>query len=55
MAKQQTFGDKVGKAKKSDIMVVKVIKTTKKDNGATSFDEKFLKVEVNANMEKVDI
>lgn len=55
MAKTQTFGDKVNKKKGDDKQVVKVLKAFKGNDGAFRFDEKFVKVEPNSNLEKLEI
>lgn len=55
MAKQQTFGDKLKKKKKSDIISVKVIKGIGKDKGTYGFVEKMVQVKDLNELDKIDI
>ena len=56
MAKQQTFGDKVGKKKGSDKMSVKVIRGYKnEETGTIKFKERFVKVDDIGQIEKMEI
>ena len=45
MAKQQSFSDKLKKKKKSDLITVKFIKSTKTAGGNYKFNEKFVQLE----------
>jgi len=45
MAKQQSFSDKLKKKKKSDLITVKFIKSTKTAGGNYKFNEKFVQLD----------
>lgn len=56
MAKKQTFGDKLKKAKVDDRIVVKVIKGFKDEaTNGTKFIEQFVKVENLNSLEKIEV
>ena len=56
MAKQQTFGDKLGKKKGPSKLSVKVIRGYKsEETGAIKFKERFVKVDDIGQIEKMEI
>ena len=52
MAKKQSFGQKSKKKERTDL-VVKVIKSQKKENGSYSFKETLVKVPFDEGIDKV--
>lgn len=44
MAKQQSFADKAKAKKKSDFVMVKVVKSVLSDKGTIKFNERFVKL-----------
>jgi len=56
MAKQQTFGDKLGKKKGSTKISVKVIRGYKsEETGTVKFKERFVQVDDLGQIEKMEI
>lgn len=55
MAKQQTFSDKVKKKKGDSRIHVKVVYTSKTDDGHVRFNEKQITVDDMNQLEKVEI
>ncbi len=55
MAKQQTFGDKVKKKKGDNKIHVKVICSSKTDDGRVRFHERFVAIDDMNQLEKVEV
>ena len=56
MAKQQTFGDKLGKKKGATKVSVKVIRGYKsEETGTVKFKERFVQIDDMGQIDKIDI
>ena len=54
MAKQQTFGDKVGKKTASQLMTVKVVRGFRGPAGTIKFKDRLVQVENLGQIDKMD-